>query len=588
MRAKLWQVASPVGPLLGQRFGEFSPIVLQLLQNRGLVAQAAVDEFLNPDYGEDLHDPFLFAPMATAVERVLQAAVRREAVLVYGDYDADGVCGSVLLVELLRTLGLSPDIYIPYRESEGYGLNAGAVEEIISRGIKLVITVDCGVSNAAEVQRLVDGGVDVIVTDHHEPPQPLPPALAVLNPKVPGIGYPYPELSGTGVAFKLAQAVLAERTRRAHPEAAFPPVGWEKWLLDLVAISVVTDMMSLLGENRTLVRYGLLVLHKTRRVGLRELIRTANLQLEGVGTTEIGFMIGPRLNAAGRMDHASGAYQLLITADHGEAAKLAADLNEHNTRRQQSTERMRSAARAQLGPNPTAPVLVAHDPTWAIGLVGLVAGKLMEEYGRPTLVIGRNEAGAIVGSGRSLEGFNIVEVLGRLRERFLTRLGGHAYACGFTLRDAASLEPFTRELETIAAEQLAGRALVPTLTIDAAVRLEDVDWKLLAELEQFEPFGMDNPRPRFLAQGVAVVDTQTVGNSGKHLRLTCTHATKVVHKAIGFSFGEWCSRLRPGDTLDVVFEAGVNEWNGNREIQLKIVDLKPCTPSEHRAGETMA
>ncbi len=493
----------------------------------------------------------------------------------------------MLLVELLRALGLSPDIYIPYRESEGYGLNAGAVEEIISRGVKLVITVDCGVSNAAEVQQLVDGGVDVIVTDHHEPPEQLPPAVAVINPKISGIGYPYVELSGTGVAFKLAQAVLSDRVRSAHPEVAFPAVGWEKWLLDLVAMSVVTDMMSLLGENRTLVRYGLLVLRKTRRVGLRELVRAANLQLESVGTTEIGFMVGPRLNAAGRMDHASGAYQLLITTDAGEAAKLASDLNEHNTKRQQSTERIRSAARAQLGSAPAAPVLVVHDPVWPIGLVGLVAGKLMEEYGRPTLVIGRNEAGAIVGSGRSLEGFNIVEALGRLRERYLTRLGGHAYACGFTLRDAASLGAFTRELEAIAAEQLADRALEPTLAIDAAVRLEDANWKLLAELEQFEPFGIDNPRPRFLARGVEVLDAQTVGSNGKHLRLTCRHATPVVRKAIGFSFGEWQGRLRPGDKLDVVFEAGVNEWNGNREIQLKIVDLKACVPGEHAAGDTM-
>lgn len=588
MNAKRWKLAPPVDPEFSRQFPEHSPLVLQLLANRGLRTQAAIDEFLNPDYGEDIHDPFRFAPMPIAVERVLKAVASKESVLVYGDYDADGVCGSVLLVESLRSLGLHPDIYIPYRESEGYGLNRGAVEEIISRGVKLVVTVDCGVSNTAEVQRLVDAGVDVIVTDHHEPPTQLPPALAVLNPKIAGIGYPYHELSGTGVAFKFIQAVLSERTRRAHPEITFPAVGWEKWLLDLVSISVVTDMMSLLGENRTLVRYGLLVLHKTRRQGLRRLLETTSVPLTSVGTTEIGFLIGPRLNAAGRMDHASGAYQLLITTDAAEAAQLASDLNEQNSRRQQVTERVRSAARTQLGRSPTAPVLVVRDSSWPIGLVGLVAGKLMEEYGRPTLVIGSNEAKALVGSGRSLDGFNIVEVLGRLRERYLTRLGGHAYACGFTLKDEASFEPFRAELEALAAQELAGRQLEPTLPIDAAVRLEDVDWKLLAELEQFEPFGVDNPRPKFLAQGVEVVEAQTVGSNGQHLRLTCTHATKVVRKAIGFSFGQWQMKLKRGDRVDVVFEAGVNEWNGNREIQLKIIDLKACHPSEHGAGETMA
>ena len=569
-----WRTRSPVPPDFWSAFPELTPVVCQLLYHRGIRTQAAIDEFLHPDYGQDLHNPFDFTPMEAVVDRIMASVEQRERVLVYGDYDADGVCAAALLADSLRALGLTPGIYLPFRETEGYGLNAGAVAEILQQGYRLVITVDCGITNVEEAAQLGAAGVDVIITDHHNPPDQVPRAFALLNPKLPGEHYPYHHLSGAGLAFKVVQALLSNRTRSRFRSVRFPPDGFEKWLLDLVAISTVADMSELVGENRTLVRYGLTVLRKTRRLGLRALLAVAGVAPEAADTSTIGFALAPRLNAAGRMNHASTAYQLLVSNDEEEVRRLADELDDQNRQRQRLTESIRRAARDQLAAVERAPLLFCVGETWPVGLVGLVAGRLMDEYARPAVVIGRNANGALVGSGRSVTGFNITAALEECRSH-LSRFGGHPAACGFTVRSADDLQPLQQRLEQLAAASLGDVPQPATLDVDAELDLAHATFRLASELEQLEPFGPGHPRPRLLSRQLRVVSVLPVGSSGQHLRLMVSqHGHPEVVKLIGFSLGTKPPTVGAGDVIDVVFELEVREWNGNRELQLKIIDLE--------------
>lgn len=568
---KRWTVQPKVPTEALQKFPEIDPILLQLLFTRGLTSQAAMDVFLDPDYSRDVHDPFKFRDMRRAVERIERAIKTHERVVIYGDYDADGVCASAVLTETLTALGASVEVYIPYRETEGYGLNLAAVEELAGQGVTLMITVDCGTSNAAEVARAGALGVDVIITDHHDQPPTLPPAYAMINPELTAETYPYRHLAASGVAFKLASALLRQTGNGASLGRSPLPAGWEKWLLDLVAISTVTDMVPMLGENRVFVRFGLNVLRQGRRAGLRELFTTMRTPLSEADEETVAFQVGPRLNAAGRMSHASTAYRLLVTTDEAEANRLAAQLSQANQERQRLTETIVKEARLALGQQPTEPLLCARGRQWPVGVLGLVATKLVELYRRPAVVMTESQ-GRLVGSGRSLEAFDMTAALAELTD-YLERFGGHPQACGFTVRSGADAGAFIRAWQAAAGRQLAGRDQTATLAVDAAVVLDDINWELVADVERLAPFGIGAPRPRFLSRGLRAVRVDTVGKDGQHLRLHVAHATAAVRKTIGFRFGPWVEQLKPGDAVDLVFEVGVNEWNGNREIELKIVDL---------------
>ena len=574
MAQRHWKIAEIAPSEFRTAFPEINGIVLQLLYNRGLRTQQQIDEFLNPDYGQDIHDPYLFSRMQRAVDRVMKGIDKGERILVYGDYDADGVGGAVVLVSALEAFGVKPGVYLPFRESEGYGLNSGAVAEIIKDGYQLVISVDCGITNVAEVKQLQDAGVDVIITDHHNPPDVLPPAYTVLDAKLPGETYPYPHLAGAGVAFKLVQALGSEAARKKYKKLQFPPIGFEKWLLDVVAVSTVADMCELIGENRTLVRYGLTVLRKSRRIGMHALVEVAGLELAEVDTQAIGFALAPRLNAAGRMNHASAAYKLLVSTDPKQARELAKDLDEQNKKRQQLTDSIRQAARKKVSPVGDKKLLFAVGEDWPTGIVGLVAGRLTDEYGRPTLVIGKTPDGSLVGSGRSIHGFNITAALQEC-QKHVSRFGGHYYACGFTVRSEKHLEPFRKQMEKLAASALTEAEVGGVLEIDAEVDLSEVTFALQEELQKLEPFGQGNPRPRLVSRGMSVSSVHPVGNNGKHLRLMVSqHGHPDVVKLIGFSIVERIPKITPGCVIDVVFEVDINQWNGNRELQLKIVDLK--------------
>ncbi len=546
------------------QFPEVQPVVRQLLWNRELRERDAIDQFLNPEYAKDLHDPFLFKDMEKVVTRLTRAIQDKEKIFVYGDYDADGVTGSVILQSTLNALGAATEVYMPHREKEGYGLNHGAVQYMATQNAKVVITNDCGISNAPEVDEANALDMEVIVTDHHRIPEVIPKAYAILHPLLPGENYPNKFLTGGGVAFKLAQALI----RNSKLEE-----GFEKWLLDLVAISTVADVGILKGENRTLVKYGLMVLNKTRRIGLQQLMAAAGIKPGVLDTWSIGWQISPRINAAGRMDHANNAFKLLSTTDTDEAAQLAAQLNQSNQLRQAETDRVLKEARSQIGDGENSPLLAAYHASWNPGVVGLVAGRLTDEFRKPVLVACKNEGGLIVGSARSIDQFNIVEALAAAREHIL-KFGGHPKAAGFSVADEYAWQHLVGALEERARVVLHEVDVRPTLFIDADITLSQISWEMVSAVAALEPFGEGNPRPRFLIHGVRVLGFDGVGNGGKHLRLTVTDENQQPKKMIGFNCGKWCENLKVGDLLDVVVELGVNEWNGNREIELKIVDLR--------------
>ncbi|MCH7492269.1 single-stranded-DNA-specific exonuclease RecJ [Patescibacteria group bacterium] len=560
-----WIVAKKITEEFKHQFPEINPIILQLFYNRGLKSQEAIDEFTNPDYGRDVHDPFLFRDMKKAVARIFKAIENKELITIHGDYDADGVSATVILVSIFKALDMKVDVYIPHRMSEGYGLNKNTVEELSNKGTKLIITVDCGISNKAEVELATKLGIDVIITDHHEEPPKLPRAIALINPSMSEEKYPFKKLSGTGVAFKLAQAIVKHDGGKKLKE------GIEKWLLDVVAIGTIADMVPLTGENRTLVKYGLKVLHKTRRRGIRELVNTTHLKLETLDSNGVAFGIVPRLNAAGRVDHANTAYELLMVEGVEESKKAAEGLEKNNKLRQKMTEKMVYESKKQIGEVGERKILFAMKEEWSAGLVGLVAGRLSDFYNRPVLIMGVRE-GEVIGSGRSIPAFDITAALVKSSE-YLNRYGGHAAACGFTVK-AGQLDQFKDKMAGLADQLIKDDNMQPRLPIDGEAKLSDIGWDLVKQLDDFEPFGMGNSQVYFVTYGLAVEDLQKVGNDGKHLRLMVKQG-EATKKIIAFGFGRtWGNQLKIGDMIDAVYEVSVNEWNGRRELQLKLVDLK--------------
>ncbi len=573
---KTWHVAESAPPEAKTTLPNLHPVALGLLWNRGVRTQEAMEQFLNPDWVRDTHDPAIFKNMEAAVARVFRALEEGEFIAVHGDYDADGVCGSTVLLSTLRDLCNSMGFdyenisgYIPHREKEGYGVSIATMELLSEeRGVSLVITVDCGISNKPAIDRGLELGMDTIVCDHHAMPETLPVGAILLHPQVPGEDYPNKNLCGTGVAFKLASALIIEARNRG----ANLPEGYEKWLLDLVAIATVTDVMPLTGENRVLERFGLKVLNKTKRPGLKALIEVAGGKPGELDTYSIGFQIGPRLNAAGRMEHAKLALELLLEEDVVEAATKAQGLHETNIARQKVSEDMYQEAKAMVGELGDRKAIIVWKEGWLAGLVGLVAGKLVNDFSRPVYVVGR-EGDKFVGSGRTAGGFDVTAAL-HVASAHLDRFGGHPQACGFSVHGEEKFFEACKVIEAHAMEVLKAEHLIPTLKIDAAVELEEMDFALLGALESFEPFGEKNPRPVFAAMNIDVAYAEPMGAEGKHLRITAKSPRGKIAKFIGWRIGDRAAELKPGTRVDIAFELEVNEWKGRRDLQMKIVDIQ--------------
>lgn len=567
-RQRLWTVATPAPEEYVNQLGEhdLDPVLAHLLYQRGFTTPADAFGFLG-HYAED-DNPFRLKGMVEAVFRLRMAIRNGEPIAVYGDFDCDGVTATALLTQALALLGADVRPYIPDRVDEGYGLNSPALKSLADAGVKVVVTVDCGIR---AIQEVIDGtsyGLDMIVSDHHSVGREVPPALAVINPKQADCPYPEKMLAGVGLAYKIAQGMFMEAQRRGYrPEEAWHPDDW----LDLVAIGTVADIAPLRGENRTLVQRGLRRLNRPRRPGLQALYAEAGIKPGEVTSVTIGFVIGPRINAAGRLDSAMLAYDLLTAGDIYSATPLARELNQLNKVRQDKTSQMQALAEDAFPGDPAdEPLLFAADPRFEQGVVGLVASRLTEQYYRPSVVVQVGD-GESHGSCRSIPEFHITHALEQC-DSLLERYGGHAAAAGFTVRND-NLEALSEALWEVAAGELADQELLPVLHIDAELPLPRATMELVQALQLLEPTGEANPSPLFMSGGVRIAGRFPVGREGQHVKLQLTDGNCTA-EAIAFRWGEAIDELP--EVIDVAYELEANTWNGSTRLQLNVRDMRPA------------
>ena len=549
-----------------------SAILAHVLVTRKITGAEEARFFLNPQFS-DLHDPFLLPGVEEATERIRQAAMKNEKVMIYGDYDVDGTTATALLVNFLRLLNMRVDYYVPHRIHEGYGLNVDAVRSFQADGVKLIITVDCGVNALEEVELARDLGIDVIVTDHHEPGEELPNACAVINAKLTGSMYPFRDLSGVGVAFKLACAMAKKlsadrRNTQDFSEFLNDTVG-------LVALGTIADVVPLLGENRILARYGLPALQRSQRAGIDALIDSARLRDCELSSSHVGFRIAPRLNAAGRMAEARLCVELFVTESTTDARQIAQKLDVNNRERQKIQEEMFLSVRKQLeerykASKPHAIVMANED--WHAGVLGIVASKIAEEYWRPTILIALDgDVGK--GSGRSvMPFFNLFDAL-RGCEHLLASYGGHAQAAGVTIR--RDLIPQLREhMEQAAGESLDGQDVTPALEVDIEVALSDVSIGLIQEISQLSPYGEANRPPVFATDNLEIVgQPRILGSQGKHLSFYVRQGD-VSLRAIAFGMGEHYKAISDGSRrCALAYQPKINDWQGRRSVELEVKDI---------------
>jgi single-stranded-DNA-specific exonuclease len=579
-----WSVAPPQ-PLLARQLAtelKMSPLLMQCLLNRGPSEPSAIKNFLQPRL-KQLADPFLLPNMDAAVERLFQAGGRGEGLVIFGDYDVDGVASTALLVETLNRFGLAPDFYLPHRMDEGYGLSQDAVENCLSRTCripaKLLLAVDCGSTAVETVAWLHRRGVDVIVLDHHQISSPAPDAVALVNPQLhsressvgsrePESDSPLTELCSVGLAFKLAHALVKHGRARGLPAAEQFDV---RPLLDLVALGTIADIVPLTGENRILVSAGLERLNRTARPGLVALKRAAQSP-EQIGTHEVGFQLAPRLNAAGRLETAEEALQLLLATDLATAEPLARNLDARNRERQKIehsiADQVIGAVQARFNPQ-TDFVIVEGQMLWHIGVVGIVASRVLQQFYRPTIILG-GDGEHWRGSGRSIEGFDLAAAL-RECDDLLVRHGGHALAAGLTIRPE-NLDAFRKRLNELARRALRPEQLQPTLRLDAEVSLGDLSLEHVAELDQLKPFGQGNPAVRLAARGLSHQrPLQRVGAERQHVKMWVTDGTATA-EAVWWGAG---NESLPTGKFDLAFTPQENEFNDRRTLQLRVLDWKP-------------
>ncbi len=542
-----------------------SPVTARILASRGLEAPDAVSSFLSPALSGML-DPFLMAGMEQAVTRLVSARQQDESVCIYGDYDVDGITATALLVSAFSTMGIGADYHIPHRMEEGYGLSREALQQLADKGYHLVVSVDCGVTAVEEAGFCRETGLDLIITDHHQPLEQLPDAVAVLNPHRPDCPYPFKGLAGVGVAFCLLVALRSSLRELGLLSGSEPDL--RQWL-DLVALGTIADMVPLTGQNRLLVSAGLQRMGNNCRTGLAALKSVSGIK-GAVSCGQVGFRLAPRLNAAGRLESALPGVELLLTDDPATAARLAQELDTANIERQQVERRILEEAEALLELNNWSDQrfsIVLFSPFWHPGVVGIVASRLVERYFRPVILIAQNMEGGGKGSGRSIPGFHLLDALHALSPHLL-RYGGHKAAAGLTVKKD-ELEMFAAGFEQIAALQLADADLTPVLTIDAELAMEDLSLELVKEIERLAPFGIDNAEPVLLMRNLQVLEARTVGEG--HLKMRLEKGKRII-PAIG-----WRMAKAPVPTMiDLAGTPEIDSWGGTERLQMRIRGIRPA------------
>lgn len=541
------------------RKASISVAFAQILINRGIKEADSIKAFLYPSL-EDLHDPYLMPEMETAVQRIKIALHRGETVFVLGDYDADGITSVALLVSALRRLGLKTYYYIPNRITEGYGVSLKGIQRAQDCGAGLIITADCGISSLEEILMAASLGMDVIITDHHEPPERLPTAISILNPKRTDSTYPFKDLAGVGVAYKLVQAIFQTSDTKEY--------------LDLVAIGTIADSVPLTGENRILVSYGLKELNSGAcRSGIQAIKEVAGIDTKELRSGLLSYTIIPRINAAGRLGDANEVVEVFLTQDEGKIKRIANFLEEQNRSRQRIEEEVYKSALDMIGDTGAEKAIVLSSPSWHPGVIGIVASRLVEEFYRPTFLFSIKDSLA-KGSARSIPPFHIYKGIAECKE-LLLGFGGHSQAAGLKLL-VEKLPAFRRQITLIVERDLTETDMTPILKIDAGIELFEVNFNLVKEINMLEPFGNSNEEPLLGAKGVEVVEPRVVGNN--HLKMRLKQRNLSID-TIGFDMGNFFSELKTPNSeplfVDAVFTPCINEWNGAKVLQLNLKALRP-------------
>lgn len=569
-----WEI-NPANPALREeltsRLG-ISEVLADLLANRGMTDLEGAREFLDPNL-DHLLDPFLLPDMEQAVERIQRAVREREKILIYGDYDVDGISGTALLLHFFRLLGVEADYYIPNRLTEGYSMNPKAVEEIVRRGIGLVVSIDNGTGASAEIASLREQGVDVVVTDHHEAEGDLPDACAVVNPKREDSEYPFRLLAGVGVAFKVASALSARFTPQRKNSTEFRQFLFDS--LGLAAMGTISDVVPLIGENRVIARYGLRALAASDLPGIRELLKVSKVAGDTVAPWDVGFRIGPRLNAAGRLGDAGMALGLLVDTDVDSARETALRIDRDNTRRQAIERAIVEECRERLKADPTLVdrrSIVLGDASWHRGVLGIVAAKLAGEFHRPTILFSFEGEGQGRGSARSVPGFNILEAI-RESSAVLKAFGGHAFAAGLEIHEA-DLPTFARDFDEATSRLNEDRDFAPRLRVDREIRFDEIRRDLMTELGRLAPHGEQNPAPLFVARRVRVAGPPKImGRRNQHIQMWLNQG-ETSFRVIGFGMARWIETLHDASIIDVAFHPRLQRWSGRESIELHLRDIR--------------
>ena len=545
--------------LLKAKFN-LSNLVAKILSNRNILGREMqeddIKKFLNPTR-DDFYDPFLLPDMKQAVERIEQAINNNEKILIYGDYDADGITSTTILIKFFKEIGVEVDKYIPNRLEEGYGINNKALEEIKNRGIDLIITVDTGITANDQVKYANELGLDVIITDHHEPSDEIPKAVAVIDAKRKNNKYPFNQLAGCGIAFKLTQAISIKR--KLEPS---------KYLknLDIVSIGTISDLVPLVDENRVIVKLGLMLVKQTKNIGLRKLLLKS--QLKELDSTSISFGITPRINAAGRLGNQNDALNLFITEDAKEAERLSEILNSYNIERQKIGNKIYEEAISQLKDKEKNCIILGKED-WHHGVIGIVSSKITEKFNKPSILL-CFENNIAKGSGRSVPGFDLYKAISSTKE-YLLGFGGHTMACGLSLT-VENFEKFKKEITKYIDENLDISKLEKEIYIDEILTIDDLDIEKIKELKSLEPFGEENPEPIIMYKNVEINGIRTLSEN-KHLKLSLKKNDKIID-AIGFNLGELAEKYKIGDTIDIVGNIEINSFNGKDLIQIRLIDIR--------------
>ncbi len=573
-----------------KEFEIYPELLGQLLFSRGIEGHEEAEKFLNPNYYRDTYDPFLMKGMEKAVNRILTAIESNEKILIFSDYDADGIPGAVVLHDFFKKIGYKNfENYIPHRHNEGYGLNLEAIKKFSEDGVNLITTIDCGISDINEIEEAQKLGIDVIVTDHHIVGEKLPSAFAIINPKQEDCNYPDDGLAGAGVVFKLVQALISKITLRvSHTPASlhsatgerhpfvFPEIkeGWEKWLLDMVGLATISDMVPLKNENRVFSYFGMMVLRKTPRYGIMYLLRKLKINQRTLVEDDLSFMITPRINVASRIDDPNKAFRLLATSEEVEARELSTYLDKINTDRKKLVTLNVREANKKLKEREVGSVIVVGSPKWNPGVSGLVASSLVEKYGKSCFIWGQNNNGDIKGSCRSCGEINVVDLMKNVDNDTFLNVGGHKMAGGFTVSSdyIHTLEEKLNE----AYQKIEKKGVKKELSVDKKVSLNEINWETYKIIEKLAPFGVGNEKPLFLIENAEIFNVRVFGKQKNHLGLDFINSKKQKIPAIKFfaeEIKDGGTKFKRGDKISLIANIEKSTFMNVNELRLRVVDF---------------